>query len=76
MDDVALWVYDGDPVKVISKLNERLRHIYQWSLFNGMVFDFSKFNVLSMGHNPIPTELRDDLRFGPGSPHGSNPLDF
>ena len=68
MDDCAAWVADGDPVQVIAKLNERLRDIYQWSVFNGMVFDFSKFNILSMGHNRIPNDLQDKLRFGPGSP--------
>ena len=33
-----------------------------------MVFNFSKFHILSMGHNPIPTDLQAKLRFGPGSP--------
>ena len=68
MDDCATWVADGDPVQVIARLNERLREIYQWSIFNGMVFSFSKFNILSMGHNRIPTDLQEKLRFGPGSP--------
>ena len=36
-------------------------------LFNGMV-DFSKFNILSIGHNPIPEDLQTKLKFGPGSP--------
>ena len=68
MDDCAAWVAADDPLTVISILNERLHDIYQWSVFNGMVFDFSKFNILSIGHNTIPTALHSELKFGPGSP--------
>ena len=68
MDDCAAWASGDDPLTVIDTLNARLRDIYQWSLFNGMVFDFAKFNILSIGHNAIPTDLQKRLVFGPGSP--------
>ena len=68
MDDCALWVSGDDPITVVDKLNSRLRHIYDWSVFNAMVFDFQKFNILSIGHNPIPHDIRNTVCFGPGSP--------
>ena len=68
MDDLSTWAAAGDPLKVIDTLNKRLRDVYEWSVFNGMVFDFSKFNILSFGHNPIPEDLQGELKFGPGSP--------
>ena len=46
MDDLSTLAAAGDPLKVIDTLNKRLRDVYEWSVFNGMVFDFSKFNIL------------------------------
>ena len=45
MDDVSLWISHPDPNEATRMLNVDLASIYDWSIFNQVCFDASKFLI-------------------------------
>ena len=68
VDDVILWLSDTNPSRAISRLNYDLNRIYGWQIFNTMIFDFQKFNLLDVGSIPVSSEMRSLATFGDGNP--------
>eukprot|EP00493_Phyllostaurus_siculus_P019549 UN19859 len=49
MDDVSLWISHPNPNEAIRMLNADLASIYDWSIFNQVCFDASKFHLFDLG---------------------------
>ena len=67
VDDVILWLSSPNDSSVLDRLNSDLNRIYGWQIFNAMIFDFSKFNVLDVGV-PLHKNLHTRVTFGEGNP--------
>ena len=68
VDDVILWLSDTNRTDIVNRLNADLNRIYGWEIFNTMIFDFQKFNLLDLGEVRIPTDMRAKITFGDGNP--------
>ena len=64
VDDVALLIHDHNEQQLISRLNEDLSAIYGWAIFNRVLFDALKFNLLDIGVNRICRAQRDSVVYG------------
>ena len=71
IDDVALWISHPDPKEAIRLLNSDLASIYNWSIFNTVCFDASKFHLLDMGKKQLSQDLMDSVLFGTEQPKWS-----
>ena len=76
MDDVALWISHRDPNEAISRLNSDLASIYDWSIFNQVCFDASKFHLFDMGKLDFPQNLLDSVVFGDVHPAWTSSAPF
>ena len=76
MDDVSLWVSHPDPNEAVRLLNADLAAIYNWSIYNTVCFDASKFHLLDMGKYDFPHDLMDSVLFGTENPQWSSAAPF
>ena len=49
VDDLSLYLADEDHERAVTRLNEDLQRIYNWSIVNHMVFSHEKFHVIDIG---------------------------
>ena len=76
MDDVSLWISHPDPNEAIRMLNADLASIYNWSIFNQVCFDASKFHLFDLGKLDFSQELLDSVIFGDVHPSWTNEAPF
>ena len=68
VDDVALWLSCPSGTDLVSKINCELHRVYNWSVLNSVVFDFSKFHMFDLGKQGLPTGSRAKIFFGDDNP--------
>ena len=49
VDDLSLYIADEDRERAVTRLNEGLQRIYNWSIVNHMMFSHEKFHVIDTG---------------------------
>jgi len=72
VDDVMIWIKSNTPRRALSKLNAELERIYNWSIYNAVVFNVSKFHLIDFGKLELSQEWKDRALFGDLSPHWSD----
>ena len=61
LDDVAIWISHKDPAEAVRLLNGELARIYDWFVYNTVVFDAKKFHLFNMGETPLPDDFVDKV---------------
>ena len=72
VDDVALWLSCPSGTDLVSKINCELHRVYNWSVLNSVIFDFSKFHMFDLGKQGLPTGSRAKIFFGDDNPPWSS----
>ena len=68
VDDVSLWLSSPNAPDVITKLNQELTRIYNWSVANSVIFDFKKFHLFDLGLQRLPSGVDSQVFFGNENP--------
>ena len=68
MDDIYLLISDPSSKSLVKKLNQDLCRIFQWSIFNRVLFESSKFHLIDIGSKRLSAKVRDQISFGGTKP--------
>ena len=71
VDDLMLWITDTNQARAARRLNAELSRIHNWSIFNTMIFEPSKFHILDLGKRTVQDRYRALIKFGCETPEWS-----